>query len=235
ANMSHEIRTPLTSIIGFSQAIGDEIEVLGDCPDEADLSRLARFSELIERGGTRLLDTLDSVLNLSKLEADQMELAEEAVDLSEEAEALTEELLPQAEESGINCEVETNGTPVRARADQGGVQIALRNLVSNAIKYTGEGGEVQVRTYQEDSWAAVEVEDTGIGMDPQAVEDLFEPFRQASEGMDRSYEGTGLGLSVTREVVEQMGGRLEVETEKGEGTCFTVRLPRKEDNHSGEA
>jgi PAS domain S-box-containing protein len=235
ANMSHEIRTPLTSVIGFSEAIGGELEAMGDCPDDADLSRLARFSEMIEEGGTRLLETLDSVLNLSKLEAGQMELTEEAVDLSEEAEALTEELLPQAEESGVDYEVETNGTPVRARADQGGVQIALRNLVSNAIKYTGEGGTVRVRAYQEDGWAALEVEDTGIGMDPKKVEDLFEPFRQASEGWGREYEGTGVGLAVTKKATEQMGGNLEVETEKGEGTCFTVRLPRNEERPHEEA
>jgi len=97
--------------------------------------------------------------------------------------------------------------------------------MSNAIKYTKEG-EVVVRAYQDEETAVLEVEDTGIGMDPERAEDLFDPFRQASEGLGREYEGTGVGLAVTKEAVDQMGGSIEVETEKDEGTCFTVRLPR---------
>jgi signal transduction histidine kinase len=212
ANMSHEIRTPLTSIIGFAEAIGESSEAA------------ERFAPLIEKSGKRLLETLDGVLNLSKLEAGQMELGEETVSLEEEAETLVEELRPQAEEAGIGCRVEANGQPVRARADKGGVQIALRNLVANAIKYT-EDGEVVVRAYRDDETAVLEVEDTGIGMDPGRAEDLFEPFRQASEGMSREYEGTGVGLAVTKEAIDQMGGTIEVETEKGEGSRFTVRFP----------
>ena len=100
----------------------------------------------------------------------------------------------------------------------------LRNLMSNAIKYTEEG-EVRVRASQAKNEAVLEVEDTGVGMDPSRAEDLFEPFRQASEGMSREYEGTGLGLAVTKQAVEQMGGTIEVETEKGEGSRFAVRLP----------
>ena len=122
-------------------------------------------------------------------------------------------------------QVETGNGPVRARADEGGVQIVVQNLLSNAIKYTDEGGRIRVRTYEEDGRAAVEVEDTGIGMDPEVAEGLFEPFRQASEGISREYEGTGIGLAVTREAVAQMGGSIEVDTQKGQGTCMTVRLP----------
>jgi PAS domain S-box-containing protein len=212
ANMSHEIRTPLTSIIGFAEAIGESSEAA------------ERFAPLIEKSGKRLLETLDGVLTLSKLEAGQVEFDEETVSLKEEAETLVEELRPQAEEAGIDCRVEANGRPVRARVDKGGVQIALRNLVANAIKYTEEG-EVVVRAYRDEGAAVLEVEDTGIGMDPEVAEDLFEPFRQASEGLSREYEGTGVGLAVTKEAIDQMGGTIEVETEKGEGSRFTVRLP----------
>ncbi|MFB6248456.1 MAG: sensor histidine kinase, partial [Salinibacter sp.] len=115
--------------------------------------------------------------------------------------------------------------PAAAEADEGGVQIVLRNLLSNAIKYTGEGGTVRVRSLQDEGRAVLEVEDTGIGMDPEAAERLFEPFRQASEGFGREYEGAGVGLAVTSEAVAQMDGSIEVETEKGEGTRFTVFLP----------
>jgi len=225
ANMSHEIRTPLTSIIGFAEAIGTEVETLGDDPDETDLSQLGRFAGLIEQAGTRLLETLNGVLNLSKLEAGEMALARNPVDLTSKTEAATEELRPQARDAGVDLAVERSHSPVRATADEGGVQIIVQNLISNAIKYTEEGGAVWVRTYREEDRAVFEVEDTGIGMDPAVAEDLFEPFRQASDGTEQVREGTGVGLAVTKRAVEQMEGRIDVETEKGEGTCFTVRLP----------
>jgi signal transduction histidine kinase len=105
----------------------------------------------------------------------------------------------------------------------------MRNLMSNSIKYTGENGTIWVRIYQEEARAVLEVEDTGIGMEPEMSEELFEPFRQASEGLAREYEGTGVGLAVTKKATEQMSGSVTVDTEKGEGTRFTVRLPAAEE------
>ncbi|WP_118828310.1 GAF domain-containing sensor histidine kinase [Salinibacter ruber] len=216
ANMSHEIRTPLTSIIGFAEALGDEV-----CDGNGNTGR---FAGLIERSGRRLLDTLDGVLNLSKLEAGQMGLETEPVDLVTKARRAAEELRPQATEKGLGLTVETGRPEVWARADAGSVQIVLQNLVSNAIKYTEEGG-VHVRVFRENGWAVLEVEDTGIGMDPALADDLFKPFRQASEGLGRAYEGSGVGLAVTQKATEEMGGQVDVETEAGAGSCFTVRLP----------
>ncbi|WP_251954815.1 PAS domain S-box protein [Salinibacter ruber] len=246
ANMSHEIRTPLTSIIGFAEMLGREASGL-ELPEE---SPLAGYASTIERSGKRLLETLNGVLNLSKLQAGQMEMEVGPVDLSEQARLAAGELRPEAEEKEISLELETGGGPaafaeadIVANADEGGVQIVLRNLLSNAIKYTDEGG-VTVRTYrededqedgdqedghpQEDGRAVLEVEDTGIGMDPEVAEGLFEPFRQASEGLSREYEGTGIGLAVTKRAAEEMGGSIEVETQKGEGSRFTVRFPAAE-------
>jgi len=217
ANMSHEIRTPLTSIIGFAETLGE------DAGDEEGAT--ARFAELIEQSGRRLMETLDGVLNLSKLEAGQMELESQPVDLIKEVEEVVSELRPKAEEKGLDLQIETNGAAATVEADTGGVQIVLQNLVSNAIKYT-ETGEVQVRIQEGHGTLTFEVEDTGIGMDPDRAEHLFEPFRQASEGIDREYEGTGLGLAVTKKAVNQMGGEIEVQTAKGEGSLFTVRLPK---------
>jgi signal transduction histidine kinase len=232
ANMSHEIRTPLTTIIGFAEALGTEaagLELPEDCA-------FPKYAKLIEKGGTRLLETLDGVLNLSQLEAEQMQLASEPVGLGKEACRAAEELRPEAEEKQIDlevqCECSQNGDAsaedVRAVADEGGVQIVLRNLLSNAIKYTGEGGTVWVRSYREESRAVLEVEDTGIGMEPSMVDRLFEPFRQESEGLGREYEGSGVGLAVTKRAVEKMDGSVGAETEKGEGSRFTVRLPLAE-------
>ncbi|MCS3648611.1 ATP-binding protein [Salinibacter ruber] len=224
ANMSHEIRTPLTSILGFADMIGGEVE--GASRSEIDLPALREFAGLIEHSGERLMETLTGVLNLSRLEAGEMDLSPEPACLSEQARQLARELRPQAEEKGLELQVEAGAAPVRVWADEGGLQIVIRNLLSNAIKYTDEGGRVRVRTYEEDGRAAVEVEDNGIGMDPEVAEDLFEPFRQASEGFGREYEGTGLGLAVTCRATERMEGSIEVDTEKGEGTCFTVWLPQ---------
>jgi len=109
---------------------------------------------------------------------------------------------------------------------EGDMQIVVQNLVSNAIKYTEERGRVQVRTYQESQEVVLEVEDTGIGMEPAVAENLFKPFRQESEGMGRAYKGSGVGLAVTRRAAQQMDGTIEVETKKGKGRRFTLRLPR---------
>ncbi len=221
ANMSHEIRTPLTSILGFAEAIGEEVD-----SDEA--APVVRFARLIEKSGRRLMETLDGVLNLSKLEAGEMDLAAEDLDVARVAAEIIEQLEPQAAEAEVELEMESSGA-VWVRADEGGLQIVLRNLLSNAIKYTGEGGHVWLRTYDDDQAAVLEVEDTGVGMDPTKVDELFKPFRQGSEGASREYEGTGLGLAVTKQIVEEMGGTIEVETEKGGGTSFTVRLSTNPD------
>lgn len=226
ANMSHEIRTPLTSILGFAEMIGEQVS-----GDEEGL--IPRYARLIERSGRRLMDTLTGVLNLSKLEAGEMDLSAEPVDLSEEVREIVEQYQPRAEDASIDLQVDTGKTQVWALGDEGGIQIALRNLVSNALKYTEEGGQVSVRTYQEDQVSVLEVEDTGIGMDPESVPDLFEAFSQESEGIGREYEGTGLGLTVTKEAVDRMGGTIEVETSRGEGSQFTIRLPRAEEQFPG--
>jgi len=216
ANMSHEIRTPLTSIIGFAEAIAEEAEGSGGV--------VGQFATTIEKSGLRLLETLDAVLQLSKLEAGEMNLSLERIDLFKEAKQTAKELRPKARDSGL--ELHVNGqAPTCAWADEGEVQIVLRNLLSNAIKYTEPGGEIWIKTWAENGSAFLEVKDTGIGMDSGRVEELFEPFQQESEGMDRAYEGTGLGLAVTKLAVEQMGGTVEVETEKGVGSRFTVCVP----------
>lgn len=223
ANMSHEIRTPLTSILGFAEAIGEETR--GASPENLDLEMLSEFSALIEKSGRRLMDTLTGVLNLSKLEAGEMTLSLAPIDLSGEAHEAADEFRAQAAEAGLTLTTDI-AEATWAQADEGGLRIVLRNLLSNAIKYTGEGGRVTVRVRDTTDHAVLAVEDTGIGMPPQKVSEFFEAFRQGSEGTSRAYEGTGLGLTIVNRVVEQMNGSIEVETEEGVGTCFTVRLVR---------
>lgn len=229
ANMSHEIRTPLTSIIGFSEAIGQEIEDLSLPSDTKSVAALDRFASLIEDSGHRLLETLDAVLNLSQLQAGEMNLSLEPVNLTKEAADIAERFEPRAVESGIELLVDSPSEPVWGYAAEGGLRIVLRNLISNGLKYTEEGGTVSVRTQVDEGVAILEVEDTGIGMDPTRVPELFEPFRQESEGVDREYEGTGLGLAVVKKAIDRMDGSIEVETEKGEGSLFSVRLRQPEE------
>ncbi|MFP4228752.1 MAG: PAS domain S-box protein [Salinivenus sp.] len=223
ANMSHEIRTPLTSILGFAEAIGEETH--GASPEDIDLSMLSEFSALIEKSGRRLMETLTGVLNLSKLEAGEMALSLDPIDLSVEAREAADEFCPQAAEAGITLTTDIEEA-VGARADEGGLHIVLRNLLSNAIKYTEDGGAVTVRVQETPDHAVLAVEDTGVGMDPEKVSEFFEAFKQGSEGTSRKYEGTGLGLTIVNRVVERMNGSIEVETAEGDGTCFTVHLPR---------
>jgi len=231
ANMSHEIRTPLTSIIGFAEAIGDEVDVLKTEVEELGLDSLAQFSDLIERNGRRLLETLNAVLNLSKLEAGEMDVAVQPMDLTEEVEEIVELYARRAETAGIELQSE-HGTAdegeeesIWVAADEGGLRIVLRNLVSNAIKYTNEGGTVWVRANRTDEKGTLEVEDTGIGMDPEEVPQFFQAFTQSADGVQQSSGGIGLGLALTNRLVDEMDGVIEVETEKGEGTRFSVRLP----------
>ena len=217
ANMSHELRTPLTSIIGFAEAIVEDVD-----PEN---SQTHRFARLIEESGRRLMDTLSGVLNLSKLEAGEMDVAAEPVDLTAEADSAVERMEPHAQKAGVSLSVETDA-PVWAEADEKGIELVLNNLLSNALKYTESGGQVQVRTHQKKGHAVLEVEDTGIGMDPAEVNRLFDAFKQGSEGLSREYEGSGLGLSIVDKLTKQMDGTIDVETAKGEGSRLSIRLPR---------
>ena len=218
ANMSHEIRTPLTSIIGFAEMIGEQVD-----PEATGL--IPRYAQLIETSGHRLLHTLDGVLNLSKLEAGEMDLSSQRLNLSAEAADTAQQFEPQARDAEVELRVDTGTSPVFCRADPEGLRMVMRNLLSNAIKYTEPGGTTWIRTQTTDESVVLEVEDTGIGMDPEKTDELFEAFTQESEGIGREYEGTGLGLTVTRQAVEEMGGSIEVRTEKGRGSCFVVYLP----------
>ena len=232
ANTSHEIQTPLTSILGFADAIKEELRQGDSTAETSDTEPVKRFATLIEKSGRRLKSTLEAVLNLSKLEAGEMDLSPRPVDMRSVVEHATHVFRHDATLRGLELETEVPDQALWAEVDQDGVQIALDNLISNALKYTRDGGSVWVRVGKESGEVVVEVEDTGIGMKAERVSELFEPFRQESEGLTREYGGTGLGLAVTRQVVHEMEGRIDVTTEKGEGSCFRIYLPAADDTDS---
>ena len=213
ANMSHEIRTPLTSVIGFSEVLEEELE-----------AEHLRFAQLIRQSSTRLKEVLDSVLRLSKLEVGVVEFEPEEIDLAAEVERTVNLLQPQAEEKNLSLHIDVpDALPIDL--DPGATGRILDNLVSNAIKYTPEGGEVEVRLRRDGDQVELQVEDTGEGIDPDLLPDLFEPFVQAAEDEGRS-DGSGLGLAITKRLVEGMKGEINVNSEPGRGTCFSVHLTR---------
>ena len=214
ANMSHEVRTPLTSIIGFAEVL-DDMNMGGDTE---------RFVHLISRSANRLLGTLNSVLDLSQLEAGMMDLTLTSVDVVQHARDILESFTAQALRQQIDLHFD--GPPhAYARADQAAVQRVMSNLLSNAVKFTEENGEVTVRVRTSGSVITIAVSDTGVGIDPEFMPHLFDAFRQESSGNARQFEGSGLGLAITRRLVRLMGGTISVESTKHEGTTVTVELP----------
>ncbi len=220
ANMSHEIRTPLTSIIGFGALLA------GQVPEE-----YRRFARLIERGGRRLMDTLEAVLTLSKLEANQHDITLERLDVAGHVHEGVVLMQPLAEDKGLDLSltVAPEAAKARAQLDPGAFASILQNLIGNAIKFTEEGGvavTVDTDTADDDvARARVRVEDTGVGTDEAFLPRLFDTFRQESTGLSRSHEGAGLGLSITQQLTEHMHGTLDVDSEKGVGSTFTVSFP----------
>ena len=215
ANMSHEIRTPLTGILGFADILADEVTD----PQQKE------FVALIERSGERLLDTLNSVLDLAKLDAGRMDLAAEPVPLAEAARETVRLLAPLAAEKGLALVAKVEDESARADLDRGALDRILTNLVGNAIKFT-DRGEVRVVVRGNDAQVALDVVDTGVGIGEAFLPRLFEEFQQESAGAERTHEGSGLGLAITRQLTERMDGHISVESEKGVGTTFTVVFPR---------
>ena len=216
ANMSHEVRTPLTSMIGFSGILRGQLD-----------GHPAKLARLIHKSGQRLEETLEAVLELSQLEAGSYAIDRAPVDLAFLARRIVDEFEPQSAESGVAVEVEAPDDGAAAYADETAVRRIISNLLDNAIKFTPEEGQVTIRvTADGEEWVVLAVEDTGVGIAADALPRVFEAFKQESEGLTREYEGAGLGLSIVRELVDTLDGRIEVDTEKGAGTCFTVFLPR---------
>ncbi|MEO0559058.1 MAG: ATP-binding protein [Bacteroidota bacterium] len=214
ANMSHEIRTPLTAIIGFAQMLRMEAG-----PELQDLA------EPIQTGGERLLNTLNSVLDLAKMDSGETHLTLAPTDVVTAIAGLAGPYQKEAEEKGLVFSADLPSELLLALADPEALKRVVENLLSNAVTYT-VSGYVQIAVRRTATHAEIGVFDSGIGMDVSFVEQqLFQPFQQASEGWDRTYEGTGLGLTISHRLVEAMNGSIQVESEKGAGSRFVVALP----------
>ena len=218
ANMSHELRTPLNAIIGFS-------ELLTDARDgQFDDATRKRFVGQILSSGKHLLGLINDILDLSKVEAGQMELRLQTVVVSEVVDQVVRTVEPLSAKKDIKIRAEVDGAG-EVLADPGKLKQMLLNLVSNAIKFTSDGGVVVVRAARLASTMEVSVADTGIGIAEADQHKIFQEFHQVDQGPGRRHEGTGLGLALTRRFAILHGGDVRVSSEPGRGSVFTLTLP----------
>ncbi|MES1152255.1 MAG: ATP-binding protein, partial [Dongia sp.] len=219
ANMSHELRTPLNAIIGFSQVIRDQL--FG--PDQ---TRYVDYARDINDSGQMLLDLINDILDLSKLEAGKQVLYEETLSLAQVVDDCRKIIAPRAGEGAVKIGIgEFEGLP-KVWAEERALKQIVINLLSNAVKFTPRGGSVRVEgAMTGEGEARIVVRDTGIGIAPEMLPHLFLPFHQGDNSTSRRYDGTGLGLAITRRLVELHGGRIEIQSEVGQGTTVLVTLP----------
>ncbi len=212
-NMSHEIRTPLTAIIGFSELLQEEVN-----------EESKEWIDTIKQSGDRLLETLTSVLDLAKLESDSYTITPTTINISKSVEDAVDMFMPTATQKGLALQIDMPEKAVWATLDHGAVSRVLTNRLSNAIKFTDDGG-VNVRLTSDADGVYIDVIDTGVGIDPCFLPKLFDDFRQESHGLSRAYEGSGLGLAISHRLVSLMNGSIDVTSTKGSGSTFTVTLP----------
>lgn len=217
ASMSHELRTPLNAIIGFSDLlVGETAGPLGE--------KQKRFTRHIKEGGRHLLSLINDILDLSKIEAGQLELHLENFGVTEALPEVLSTINHLAMKNKIRVETEV-GTDLIVYADRVRFKQILYNLLSNAVKFTPQGGKVRVESSTTGSFARITVSDTGVGITLEDQEAIFDEFRQVGTTANGVKEGTGLGLAITKRLVEQQSGKIWVESEPGKGSRFSFTLP----------
>jgi two-component system, OmpR family, phosphate regulon sensor histidine kinase PhoR len=216
ANVSHELRTPITAIRGYAETLqGGALE---------DRTHAPRMIDIIHWQSERLSALVDDLLELSRLEAQQAELAHEPVDLQLSCASAVETLRPLAEQRDIAVELSVPSS-LTALADPRAVEHLVQNLIDNAVKYTQPGGRVTVRGVVEEGRCRVDVKDTGVGIAPPDLLRVFERFYRVEKGRGRELGGSGLGLSIVKHLAQAMGGEVRAVSQPGEGSTFSVFLP----------
>ena len=223
AKMSHELRTPLNAIIGYSEMLQEEAEDLGQKEFVPDLQKICG-------AGKHLLELINDILDLSKIEAGKMDLFLEDFDIAPMVQDVAGTISPLVEKNGNTLEVQSVDSPGAMHADLTKVRQALFNLLSNACKFT-EQGTITLGVTREmvdgADWVRFRVSDSGIGMTPEQMRKLFQAFSQADSSTTRKYGGTGLGLAISQKFCQMMGGDITVESTLGQGSTFSISLPAK--------
>lgn len=217
ANVSHEIRTPLNSIIGFNDLLHNN---LGDRlkPEEQN------FFEFIKQGSKRLLGTVDSILNISQLEAGMMNITPQQIRIGKLIKLICDDLRPKAVAKGVQLEYLSLTRKDAVLIDEYSISQATMNIIQNAIKFTNEGG-VKVQLEDRQKRLVLTISDTGVGISEENQQRIFQPFTQESEGYTKDYQGIGLGLTLAKHFLDLNNVSIQVSSEKGKGSTFTLTLP----------
>jgi len=219
ANMSHELRTPLNAIIGFAEVIKDEMF------GPIGIARYADYAKDIHNSGKHLLDLINDILDLSKLEAGKLELREEEVSLRRTVEECMTLIRNRADKSEVRLATEIEPRIGGLRGDERAIKQVMLNLLSNAVKFTPAGGTVTTRLQRVPEGVAISVSDTGIGMSEAEIKVALSVFGQVDSKIARQHRGTGLGLPISKSLIELHGGRLDIASTPGEGTTMTAVFP----------
>lgn len=218
ATVSHELRTPLNGIIGFSEALKEQM--LGPLS-----SKQLEYIVHIDDNAKHLLDLINEILDLSKIEAGKMELALQPIDVQTFFDRSVGVIQELSRAKGIELVVENYSAVATIMGDAKRLTEIMNNLLSNAVKFTPSGGSIRVAIHDGDHALLVTVKDTGIGISAEGIEHVFTSFYQDTNAWNRQHEGTGLGLALTRKLIELHGGTITVDSVLGEGTTFTFSLP----------
>jgi signal transduction histidine kinase len=223
ANMSHELRTPMNAIIGYSEMLAEEAEELGQEGFLPDLKK-------IQTAGKHLLELINDVLDLSKIESGKMTIYCENIEIATMVRDIESTMQPAMQKNGNTLTVEIPDDIGSMQSDLTKIRQTLFNILGNAAKFT-QAGQIKLtvgaHTKRRRQFITFAISDTGIGMKPNQLERLFEPFTQADESTTRKYGGTGLGLAISRRFCRMLGGDIEAQSKPRKGSTFTVTLPRK--------
>lgn len=222
ANMSHEIRTPLNGILGFSNLI---------CADDLTLENKQRFAGIINNSGNQLLRMIDDILDISKLETGQLQIFESETDILKVINHVSDLLLNRLNSKNKSVKIKLNTSTLKSKnivCDKGRLTQILTNLTNNAEKFTYEG-YIAINCIEKSDFLLFEVEDTGLGMEQEALDKVFNRFIQADNSIQSKHGGSGLGLAICHELLQVMGGKIWVESQKDKGSKFSFTLPKKSD------